>query len=218
MWEMNLMNSHACLNIVPSQPRRQSVEAYTENGPIMTGRGGSYPGSGAPPTFLADAARILDEVRHAMELDLENAHAAALRLVTFLAEPADAESAGIRGGLASWQKRKVDRYLREHLDRPLRLDDLAEQVRLSVSHFCRAFTKTFGDTPHTYIIRLRLELAQKMMLTTREPLSQIALACGLADQAHLSKVFRRLLGETPSSWRRKNITEDQLELRGYHSR
>jgi AraC family transcriptional regulator len=218
MGEMVLMNSHACLNVVPRLARRESVEAYQKNGSTVTEHAGTYPGSSAPAAFLADAGRILEEVRHAMELDPENAHAAALRLVTFLAEPAEARSAGIRGGLASWQKRKVDLYLRAHLERPLRLDDLAEQVRLSVSHFCRAFTKTFGDTPHTYIIRLRLELAQKMMLTTREPLSQIALACGLADQAHLSKVFRRSLGETPSAWRRKNITEDQVELRSYHSR
>jgi AraC family transcriptional regulator len=218
MREVFLMNSHACLNVVPIPPRREPVETYASNRSIVTGHAGAYRSCGTSATFLADAVRILDEVRHAMELDLENAHAAAVRLVTFLADPAEAESAGIHGGLASWQRRKVDRYLREHLDRPLRLDELAEQVRLSVSHFCRAFTKTFGDTPHTYIVRLRLESAQKMMLTTREPLSQIALACGLADQAHLSKVFRRLLGETPSSWRRKNITEDQLEWRGYHSR
>jgi AraC family transcriptional regulator len=212
------MNSRASLNFVPSQPGHGSLEGCAGNRSIMSGYAGTCTGGDAPAAFLADAARILDEVRLTIELDPANARAAALRLVTFLAEPAEAETTGLRGGLASWQKRKVDRYLREHLEQPLRLDELAEQVHLSVSHFCRAFTKTFGDTPHTYIIRLRLELAQKMMLTTREPLSQIALACGLADQAHLSKLFRRCLGETPSAWRRKNITDDQAEVCSYRSR
>jgi len=104
------------------------------------------------------------------------------------------------------QKRKVDRYLRHNLDRPLRLDEVAEQVPLSVSYFPRAFKESFGTTPHTHMIRLKLELAQQLMLTTEDPLSQIALACGLADQAHLSKLFRRVVGETPNAWRRRNLT------------
>ena len=64
-----------------------------------------------------------------------------------------------------------------------------------------------------YIVRLRLELAQRLMLTTEDSLSQIALACGLADQAHLSKLFGRLVGETPSAWRRRNLSDAQIEAR-----
>ena len=48
----------------------------------------------------------------------------------------------------------------------------------------------------------RVELVCTMMTTTREPLSQVALACGLSDQAHLCKVFRRTIGMSPSAWRR----------------
>jgi transcriptional regulator GlxA family with amidase domain len=115
--------------------------------------------------------------------------------------------------LAPWQKRKVDRYLKQHLEDRLRVEDLAQQVSLSVSHFCRAFKASFGTTPHTHITRLRVELAQRLMLTTEDPLSQIALACGMADQAHLSKLFRRGVGETPTDWRRRNLTEAQAEAR-----
>jgi AraC family transcriptional regulator len=162
----------------------------------------------------AEASGLLDEVRQAMERNQpDGARAAALRLVTLLTQPAGAEAAIARGGLAPWQQRKVDRYLREHLERPVRIDELAGQVPLSVSHFCRAFKETFGDTPHAYLLRLRLELAQELMMATEEPLSQIALAAGLADQAHLTKLFRRLLGETPSAWRRRNLTDAQVEAR-----
>jgi AraC family transcriptional regulator len=160
-----------------------------------------------------EAARVLDEVRRAMERNPEGARVAALRLVTLLTPPAASEWACTRGGLAPWQKRKVDRYLRQRLEDRLRVKDLAQQASLSVSHFCRAFKVSFGTTPHTHINRLRVELAQRLMLTTEDPLSQIALACGMADQAHLSKLFRRGVGETPTAWRRRNLTEAQVEAR-----
>jgi AraC family transcriptional regulator len=61
-------------------------------------------------------------------------------------------------------------------------------------------------------------LAQRLMLTTQEPLSQIALACGMADQAHLSKLFRRGVGETPGAWRRRSLTDTQAEARCRHQK
>lgn len=155
---------------------------------------------------------ILNDVRAALERDLDSARAQALRLVNFLTAPKPMDDGIARGGLAPWQKRKIDRYLREHLEYPVLVETLAEQIPLSVSHFCRAFKITFGETPHAHIIRLRLELAQKLMLSTRMPLCEIALACGLADQAHLSKIFRRWLNKSPSVWRRRNLTDAQAEV------
>jgi len=163
--------------------------------------------------FPPEAVEILDDVRRAMEQNPENAHSAALRLVTILTPPAETASGGARGGLAPWQKRKVDRYLRDHLTRTLHVEEIANQVSLSVSYFCRAFKDSFGTTPHTHLIRLRLELAQRLMLTTEDPLSHIALACGMADQAHLSKLFRRNVGESPCAWRRRNLTDSEAEAR-----
>ena len=177
-----------------------------EEPPSVPRRPSACPEGGKDAGFTAEAARILDDVRRALERSPEEARAAALRLVTLLTLPAEAELASARGGLAPWQKRKVDRYLRERLEHPVWVDELAEQVPLSVSHFHRAFKEAFGRTLHAHIIRLRLELAQRLMLTTEMPLSEIALACGLADQAHLSKLFRRWLDETPSTWRRQNLT------------
>ncbi len=156
-----------------------------------------------------EAAEILEQVRFEIERSPERARAAAFRLLMVLTSRAAAGTPGCRGGLAPWQKRKVDCYLRENLRHPIRIDQVAQQVQLSVSHFCRAFKDSFGVTPHTYIIQLRLEMAQQMMLTTQDPLSHIALACGLADQAHLSKLFRRWVGETPHTWRRQRFGLEQ---------
>jgi len=160
---------------------------------------------------------LLDGLRRAMQRNPEATRAAVLQLVTSLTSPPEVEPASARGGLAPWQKRKIDRYLRQNLDRPVRLSVAAEQVALSVSYFSRAFKESFGTTPHTHMLQLRLELAQRLMLTTEEPLGQIACACGLADQAHLSKVFRRLVGETPNAWRRRNLTEAQAEARRHRA-
>ena len=162
----------------------------------------------APPM---EAVTLLEDVRRAVERNRpEGVRIAALRLLSLFPPPQEAAPVCTRGGLAPWQRRKIDRYIREHLERPIQIEELAEQMPLSVSHFCRAFKESFGDTPHAYLIRLRLESAQAMMLATDEPLSQIALASGFSDQAHLSKQFRRVLGATPSDWRRRNLTETQV--------
>lgn len=107
-----------------------------------------------------------------------------------------------KGGLASWQVRRVTNYIDQQLDTPLVTEDLAVVARLSTGHFCRAFKTSLGETPHAYIIRQRIRRAQTMMLRSRDTLSQIACACGLTDQAHLTRLFRRVIGTTPMSWRR----------------
>lgn len=108
----------------------------------------------------------------------------------------------IRGGLASWQIRRVKTHIEANLDATIRVKGLAELVRLSSFHFCRAFRDSFGDSPHGYVMRRRVERAQGLMLTTDASLGQIAADCGLADQAHFNKLFRRLVGESPGMWRR----------------
>ncbi|WCM28626.1 AraC family transcriptional regulator [Sphingomonas sp. QA11] len=107
-----------------------------------------------------------------------------------------------KGGLASWQERRVTEYIEYRLDTPLFTEDLAIVTRLSTGHFCRAFKTSLGETPHAYIIRQRIRRAQMLMLKSRDTLSQIACACGLTDQAHLTRLFRSILGTTPMSWRR----------------
>lgn len=104
-----------------------------------------------------------------------------------------------------WQIRKVTSHVEAHLDRPIRNEDLATIVRLTPSHFGRAFRNSFGEPPHEYVIRRRVEHAQGLMLSTDAPLSEIALDCGLADQSHLTRLFRRMVGESPRAWRRARI-------------
>lgn len=159
----------------------------------------------APAEFL----KLFEDTRHALDMNPENASSIALGFFRRIASSDRSIAFDGQGGLAPWQKRKIERYLKTNLERSVRMEELAGEVRLSVSHFCRAFKKSFGDTPHAYVIRLRLELARKLMLATDDPLSQIALSCGLADQAHLSKLFRRIFHDTPNAWRRRNLSDAQ---------
>ena len=126
-------------------------------------------------------------------------------------EPASPATAQVRGGLCPWQVRKVTSHIEMNLDRSIRNEDLATIVRLNSCHFGRAFRNSFGESPHEYVIRRRVERAQGLMLSTDAPLSQIALDCGLADQAHLSRLFRRVVGESPRTWRRARIGEAVLQ-------
>jgi hypothetical protein len=73
------------------------------------------------------------------------------------------------------------------------------------AHFCRAFRESFDESPHKYVMRRRIERAQGLMLQTNLSLAQIAIECGLADQAHLNKSFRRFVGECPGAWRRARV-------------
>jgi AraC family transcriptional regulator len=109
----------------------------------------------------------------------------------------------LRGGLASWQAKRLRSYIEDNLDSTIRANDLAGVVRLSTSYFFRAFRKTFGETPVDYIMRRRMLRAQELMRKSRVSLSQVALECGMCDQAHFSRTFRRIVGTNPTVWRRQ---------------
>jgi len=116
--------------------------------------------------------------------------------------PAVDEASIARGGLATWQLRRIATYVEARTDSNIRLQDLAHLVQLSKSHFSRAFRQSVGEPPMSYVARHRILRAQKLMRDSQSPLSAIALACGMCDQAHLTRVFGRIVGMSPAAWRR----------------
>jgi len=120
----------------------------------------------------------------------------------------DSAKAAARSGLAPWQIRKVKTYLESNLSAKIRTQDLASVAGLSPFYFSRAFKDSFGDSPHRYLLRRRIEHSQGLMLTTKASLAEIALECGLVDQAHFGKLFRRMVGESPGVWRRARANQD----------
>lgn len=119
-----------------------------------------------------------------------------------LASSCAATRRALRGGLAHWQAQRLVVHINANLANSLGTTQLATFVGLSTSQFGRAFKCTFGMSPHMYLTRRRIEVAQTLMLTTNDSLRDIALRCGMSDQSHLTRWFRRTVGETPFAWRR----------------
>ena len=104
-------------------------------------------------------------------------------------------------GLTHRQVTQLTDYLLAHLHTSLSLETLAQQVGLSAYHFAHLFRKTTGETPHQFVIRTRLETAQRLLKETDWPLSQVALSVGFQSQSHFTQVFKERLGETPRQYR-----------------
>ena len=107
------------------------------------------------------------------------------------------------GGLAPWQVLRIKRHVEANLSERLNTSELAAIVRLSENHFSRAFKASVGRPPHAYVVEQRVLCAKRLIQDTDLPLSQVALEAGMSDQAHLSRLFRRYFGVTPSAYRRQ---------------
>jgi AraC family transcriptional regulator len=156
--------------------------------------------------FLDTALRLWDDDRTQAKSQIKVA-AAMLRgyAEDSLTNEKSSEAPADVRGLAPWQIRRVREFIDASLESTIRLRDCAGKARLSTSYFSHAFKATFGTTVCHYIRRRRVERAQLLMLSSKEPLSQIALACGFADQAHYCRVFRNVVGLSPHAWRRQNM-------------
>jgi AraC family transcriptional regulator len=167
-------------------------------------------GSEALSKLISVAAATLDSDRATARACIERA--AELLSVTDEARPAPA-AAAIRGGLAAWQQRNVAAYVADHIGSTIRVSELARVARLSVGHFFRAFRESFGEPPFAHITRQRIQRAQSLMLSSRASLSQIAFDCGMCDQPHFTRVFRRIVGINPGVWRRQSSTRANTNVK-----
>jgi len=104
-----------------------------------------------------------------------------------------------RGGLAAAAKRRVLEMIDAALDTHLTIEMLAREVGLSPAHFARAFRESLGRAPHQYLLARRLARARRLLETTGVSLSDIAQRTGFADQAHLTRLFKRAFGTTPGA-------------------
>lgn len=157
----------------------------------------------------ADVPSLIDAAVAAFDADRDTSRryllraSALLRVKCGACAHEGARPSESRGGLLQWQLNRVVDYIETHLAEKMKVTDLADLIDVSVGQMIRAFKVSVGVPPFHYIARRRVELACTMMSTTREPLSQIAIACGMCDQAHLSNVFRRMIGMSPLAWRRE---------------
>lgn len=91
----------------------------------------------------------------------------------------------------------MDRRFAEPLDVPT----VAQTAWMSPAHFTRRFRAVFGQTPHQYLYRRRIERAQWLLRTTALPVTEISGAVGYESLGTFTRTFRRVVGETPTQFR-----------------
>jgi AraC family transcriptional regulator len=161
--------------------------------------------------WVHDVLTLLNKAVRQLQSSEEVAHGTILEATSLLRKQIDLEPALAladgSGRLLAWQVRRVRDYIDSHIAGPILVADLCALIDRSEAHFSRSFKRTFGESPHAFVIRRRLELAARYMLQTDASLTDIALRCGFIDQAHLCKHFRQSTGHSPGAWRRSRRTQ-----------
>jgi len=139
-----------------------------------------------------ERARLVEQLVDLMSLDLGWKHSST---TPALDRPPP-------GGLAPWQIHRVIAYMKERLDQEITLLDLAGAVRLSRFHFCTAFHRATGSTPHEMLRRLRVDAACRLLTSSNQSISEIALSVGFQTPSAFAARFRKAVGLTPREFRR----------------
>jgi len=156
--------------------------------------------------YLANSlVELLETTKRELDRDREAAKASLVTASSILQSEIERRSRarGARpGALVGWQIARVRAFIDKNLHRTIHVEDLSAVAQRSRAHFSRSFKQAFGEPPHAYVVRRRLERACHLMITSSASLSEIALNVGFSDQAHLCKLFGQAFGQSPSSWRR----------------
>ena len=113
--------------------------------------------------------------------------------------------------MAPWQQRSVEAYIAANLHTTIRSAELARVAQCTASRFHRSFKRSFGCTPHQYVIRRRIARSQRLMTISNESLIRISAKCGFVDQFHLRNMFRKVVGQPPGAWRRIHARPDRAD-------
>ena len=142
--------------------------------------------------YLASSlAQLLEVVRRELEHDREAAKASLAAASTILQSEIERHSGAKQSGtagLTAWQIARVRAFIEKNLDRTIHTRDLSAVARRSPAHFSRSFKLTFGEPPHAYVVKRRLEKACSLMVTSSASLSEIALSGFFGSGAPLQVV------------------------------
>jgi AraC family transcriptional regulator len=146
------------------------------------------------------------KLKRLVEHPTSSGHAEALSLVLahelIRSHSGNSVAAVLRGGLASWQKKKVTDYVEEHLSETISLRQLAGVAQLSPYHFARAFKQSFGTPPHHYHMSRRIERAKAILEGPARTVTEVGVMLGFSETSSFTASFRRSVGVTPTNYRR----------------
>lgn len=95
-------------------------------------------------------------------------------------------------------------FMREHYQEPIRLEDVARAMALSPSRARHLFVEVMGERFKTYLLHLRVQAAQRMLVQTGMPVEAIAESCGFQSASSFYRDFKQLTGETPLSYKQRH--------------
>lgn len=167
---------------------------------------------GPPPGGIVPLAKgdpLARSLAHAMCVEVSGgaptgalfAESLSLSLLSYAADKLPASRLRVGGALSAAQRRKLRRYVDEHLaDRELSVTRLAELCGLGPRQFGGLFRQAFGVTPHRYVLARRIERAAELLGRDERELREVALATGFASQSHFTTAFREARGQTPARY------------------
>lgn len=123
------------------------------------------------------------------------------RMMGLLSRHLSVEASPVRCDSAAKMERVRD-FLHDHMDRDIGLDELASHAGMDRFRLTRQFQRTFGQSPHAYLVRLRLRTARALLANGQEP-AHVAIEVGFADQSHLGRWFQRAYRLTPAAYQRQ---------------
>lgn len=117
------------------------------------------------------------------------------------ARPTNRDSREVKG-LSRCRLERVRAFILQNLDKPITPAMLADAAALSPYHFARSFKAAVGVPPMRYVWQTRIDCAKDLIKANPDAsLLSIALSCGFACHSHFTDMFKRVVGEAPSSWR-----------------
>jgi AraC family transcriptional regulator len=109
-----------------------------------------------------------------------------------------------RSGLTAAQIKLVTEYMNSHMSEKTSVSELAALVDLTRFHFIRAFKQAAGVPPHQFMIRLRVDRAKQLLAEQSASVAEIAERTGFGSPVQMTRAFRRVIGTTPSAYRRND--------------
>jgi AraC family transcriptional regulator len=150
---------------------------------------------------------LVAEARRDMSRDTSYIDSLGISLASLLSAHASSVDSLPPAPLTRLELKRISDRVEAFLGDKLYVADLASEVGMSTAHFARAFKRATSETPHRYLMRRRVEIARDR-LAAGEPIADTAIACGFADQAHLSRWFKHIVGATPREFARRVQTTD----------
>jgi AraC family transcriptional regulator len=161
---------------------------------------------------IRDIAKLIwDEVQSDAEHPKIYGESLTTALLSCLFQSDQVQRRGSQLGLSRIQLKRCVEYMQASLLRDVQLQELASVAGFSPSHFGRAFKASTGLTPHRWIIKRRIELAQRLMTRSGKSIVIAAEMAGFPSQSHFTKTFRAVVGTTPRAWLQNVASEERRD-------